>query len=288
MTAIYTRELKSLYTTMSGYLAAAFLLLFCGVYTMAYGLNYGYPNFEYVMQGMSFALLFAVPVLTMRSMAGERRQGTEQLLYSLPVSSAAITLGKYLAMLSAFALPAAVMALYPLLLSLYGAVSLVTAYSALAGFLLLGAALLAIGLFLSSLTEHQAVAAAMSFAVLLGNYFLASLADLSSTSVWAALGLLLAAALCAWLIVRRLTGRLWPAMLTFAALCALGGGLAAFAPDALTNFLPVLLDKISFFALYDAFIDGVFDVGALVTYLAATAVFLYLTVQSLEKRRWLG
>lgn len=85
MTAIYQRELRSYFHGMTGYVFIAFLLLFSGIYTMFYNLSSGYPNFEYVLQAMTIIFLIAIPILTMRVIAEERRQKTDQLLYTLPV-----------------------------------------------------------------------------------------------------------------------------------------------------------------------------------------------------------
>ena len=129
MTAIYERELRSYFNGMTAYVFVAFLLLFAGIYAMLYNLNNGYPNFEYVLQSMTIIFLIAIPILTMRVIAEERRQKTDQLLYALPVGMTRVVLGKYLALLTVVALPCAIMVLYPVLLSTFGAVSFRTAWS---------------------------------------------------------------------------------------------------------------------------------------------------------------
>ena len=144
MTAIYKRELRAGFTGMANYVFIAFLLVFAGLYTMLYNLNGGYPNFEYVLQSMSIIFLIAIPILTMRAIAGEWRQHTDQLLYSLPIGMTRVVLGKYLAILTVVAVPCLIMAVYPLLLSAFGTVTFATAYGALIGFFLLSAALSAI------------------------------------------------------------------------------------------------------------------------------------------------
>lgn len=224
MKAVYMREIRSCFTGLTGCVFAAFLLLFAGIFTMIYNLNYGYASFEYAMGNMPFVFLVIVPILTMRTLASEKREHTDLLLYSLPVNMTRVVMGKYAALLTMFALPVAVICLYPLVLSLYGNVYLPAAYAAVAAFLCLGAALLAVGMFISSLTESQAVAAGICFAVLLINYFLAELA---------------------------------PA-----------------------------LESFSLFERYYEFMDGVFDLRTIVFYVTVAGVFCFLTVQSMEKRRW--
>ena len=85
MTAVFKREVSSYFKGVLGYLFAAFTLMFCGIYTMSYNLSGSYSNFEYVLDSISFLYIVAVPVLSMRTVAEEKRQRTDQLLYSLPI-----------------------------------------------------------------------------------------------------------------------------------------------------------------------------------------------------------
>ncbi len=180
MRAVFRHELSSYFTGVTGYVFSAFLLLFTGIYTMVYNLQSASVHFEYVLGSMSFVFLIIVPILTMRVLAEERRQKTDQLLYSLPLTMTQVVLGKFTAMLVVFAVPMAVICLYPVVLSAYGNVYLPAAYGAIVGFFFLGMALLAIGMYISSVTESQAVAAGLCFVVMLMNYFLSDLAGFAS------------------------------------------------------------------------------------------------------------
>lgn len=153
MRAVFRHELSSYFTGVTGYVFSAFLLLFTGIYTMVYNLQSASVHFEYVLGSMSFVFLIIVPILTMRVLAEERRQKTDQLLYSLPLTMTQVVLGKFAAMLVVFAAPMAVICLYPVVLSAYGNVYLPAAYGAIVGFFFLGMALLAIGMYISSVTE---------------------------------------------------------------------------------------------------------------------------------------
>lgn len=286
MGAIYEREFKSYFYTMTGYLVCAFLLMFAGVYTMAYNLNYGYSNFEYVLQGMSFIFMIVVPILTMRSVAEERRQKTDQLLYALPVSMTRIVLGKYFAMLTVFLLPTAIIALYPLLLSAFGTVSFITAYGALVGFIFMGAAFIAVGLFISSLTENQAIAAVLCFLALLVNYFLTATTDFVSESSTASFVAVTVIIVLIGLLLRFMTKNTFVSVVTFLVLEAGNVAVLAFAPDKLSGLLTTAMEKLSLFDRFDTFVNGVFDITSLVFYLVIAGIFLFFTVQSLEKRRW--
>lgn len=166
MCAIYKKELRAYLTSMTGYIFMAVLLAVTSLYYVANCLVGGYPVFGAILSSVYFVLLIIVPVLTMRSMAEEKRQKTDQLLMTAPVSLWKIVLGKYLAMVTIFLISMAILCLYPLILLQFGSVSLPMAYTAILGYTLFGAACLAIGLFLSAVTESQVIAAVLTFGVL--------------------------------------------------------------------------------------------------------------------------
>ena len=155
MIAILKHELKLYFHSLTAYVFGAFLLLIVGIGSMLYNLQAAVSNFEYVLSfsGMVFAVI--VPILTMRVIAEERKQKTDQLLYSLPISTTRIILGKYLALLVLYLIPLAIISMYPLIFSKYGEVYLLTSYGSLIAYFLMGAALIAIGVFVSSLTENM-------------------------------------------------------------------------------------------------------------------------------------
>ena len=122
MLAIFRRDLHAYAVTMTGRVFVAFILVFMGIYVMVYNLNGGYGNFEYVLSELTIVYLVGVPVLTMRCFAEERRSHTDQLLYALPLSSAKIVVGKYLAMLCVLAVPLVASCAVPLILAQLGEV----------------------------------------------------------------------------------------------------------------------------------------------------------------------
>jgi len=231
MKAIFQREFKSYFTSITGYAFAAFLLLIIGIYTMSVCLVGYYPNYEYVLGNTAFIFLLIVPIVTMKTFAEERKQKTDQLLYALPLGMPRIVIGKYLALLAVFTVPLIPASLYPLILMQYGSLSLRVIFTAMLGFLLLGASLLAIGMFISSLTESQPLAAGITFLIILINF--------------------------------------------------LSSSLASYLPIGST-----LITALSLFDRLDNFVYGILNVGDIIFYLSAVALFLFLTVQSLEKRRW--
>lgn len=159
MSAIFKREFRSYMNNVIGYGFIAFLLLFAGVLIVVNNVLLASAHFEYTMSILQIVLIVAIPVLAMRAIAEEKRSRVDLLIYSLPLKLSSVVLGKYFAMLAVFSIACGILALYPLVLRLFGLVALTSAYVSLLGFWLLGAALLALCLFLSSLTESQIIAA---------------------------------------------------------------------------------------------------------------------------------
>lgn len=286
MKAVFLRELKSYAATMTGWVFVAFVLLFMGIYTMIYNLNYGYANFEYVLSALTFVYLIAIPLLTMRCFAEERRQHTDQLLYSLPLSSAKIALGKYGAMLVVLAIPLAVSCTYPLILTIFGSVYFPTAYASILAFFLLGAALTAIGMFASSLCESQVTAAVVCFGFLLVDYFLTTLSSYvpSGVKTTCMMMTLLIVLLAIGLTLLTRNGLLAVVLAVVAEAALLI--TAAVNGEALDGLVVDLFSSLSLFDRFSSFVNGIFDITSVVFYLAVAAVFVFLTVHSFEKRRW--
>lgn len=286
MKAIFKHEVRAYCHALSAYLFCAFLLLFIGVGSMLYNIEAAVASFEYVLQFVSIGLTVIIPVLTMRSFAEEKRQKTDQLLYSLPLTTWEIVAGKYAAMLIVFLAPLIVTAAYPLIFSQYGEVYLLTAYGSLFAFFLMGAALIAVGMFISSLTDSQGFAAGISIALFLFNYYSVTLAENISASYFgAALGVgILALALGA--VVYHLTKSL---TIGYGAgmLLLIAAIITVFVDaSALARLLPSAMEALSLFGRFSSFVNGVFDMTSVVFYLSVIAFFLLLTVQSLEKRRY--
>jgi ABC-2 type transport system permease protein len=286
MLAVLKRELRSYFTGLTGYVFIAAILLFGGIFTNIVVLKNYYPNFEYVLTNMAVVYVIAVPILTMRSMAEERRNNTDKLLYSLPVSMMRVVIAKYLAMLVVLLVPVAILALYPITLSFYGTIYVKSALSTLVGFYCLGAALLALGLFLSSLTDNQMVAAMLSLAAVLALYLLSQIIGKISASAAASYGALaiLAAlvSVIAWLLTRSIpmTATVAVVLEAFALIVYL------VAPDALENTLPTVVRQLSVFERFSVFSGGAFDLTAILYDLSLSAVFVCFTGLTLEKGRW--
>ena len=285
MAAIYRKELRLYFGSMLGWVITAILLLFAGLFTVAFHLLSGNTDFSLVLLSMQWVLIFTVPFLTMRSIAQERHTRTEQLLYSLPLSIWEIVLGKFFAMLTVFLLPTAVTALYPLIIGGMGEVSLASAYTALLGYVLMGAALIAVCTYLSSLFENQITAAVVSIAALVLIYLMNSVSGfLPSGAIGSLIGCMLLL-LCLGALVWRAASNRNLGWIVSAVSILLMALLYLLRASLFEGLLPRLLTRIDLFARFGGFSNGRIDLVGIVFYASVSLFFLFLTVQSMEKRR---
>ena len=286
MKAIFIHELKSYFHSLTAWVFAAFLLCFVGIGAMMYNIQAAVSNFEYVLSFANLIFVVIVPILTMRVIAEERRQKTDQLLYSLPITTFQVIAGKYAALLMLYAIPLAVISLYPLIFAQFGDVYLPTSYGSILAFFILGAALIAVGMFISSLTDNQGLAAGIGIAAILLNYYSVSLSEyVSSTAVGSMIALVVLILLLG-LVIRYLTRNGNLAYWISFALIALVMVLFFFDNTVFEGLLPEIMTTLSLFSRFTVFVNGVFDMTAIVYYLTVIVFFLFLSVQSLEKRRY--
>ena len=286
MGAIFRHELRNYFHSLTAYVFGTFLLAVVGLGSVLYNLQAAVSNFEFVLSFASIIFVVIVPILTMRTMAEERRQRTDQLLYSLPITTTQVVLGKYLALLVVYLIPLAVISLYPLLFSQFGDVYLPTSYGSLFAFFLMGAALLAVGMFLSSLTDNQGFAAGIGVAAILLNYYSVSLAEYTSSTAMGSLIALYVIALLLGVVIHNLTRNENLAYgVTLVLITALS--VAYFVnSSAFEGLLPDIMTKLSVFRQFNSFVNGAFDLTAIVYYVSVMEFFLFLSVQSMEKRRY--
>ena len=286
MIAILKHELRLYFHSLTAYVFGAFLLVMIGVGAMLYNINAAYSNFEYVLSFSSLIFAVIVPILTMRVIAEERKQKTDQLLYSLPISTTKIILGKYVALLVLYLIPLAVVCMYPLIFSQYGDVYLLTSYGSLLAYFIMGAALIAIGVFISSLTENQGFAAGIGIAAILFNYFSVSLAEYATaTAIGSAIVLFILAGLLGW-IIYHLTKNSNLGYIVGLGLMAVVVAFYFIDGSKLEGLIPDVMKTLSLFDRFETFVNGVFDLTAIVYFVSIIVFFLFLSVQSLEKRRY--
>ena len=287
MAAIYKRELKSYFQSMVGCVFIAFLVAFTGIYFMAYNLNAGYPYFYYTLSGSLIVFLVGIPLITMKSFSEERKNKTDQLLLTAPVSLSKIVAGKYLAMVSVLAVPNLIFCIFPLIIKMQGISYLIVDYISIGVFFLLGCVYIAIGMFLSALTESQIIAFITSFGVLLVLYLWDGiLSFLPSSAISGVFGIIILLTLAA-AYIQSMTGN-WVISggieLIGVAACVVTYILkSSLFENILTKFLGNL-------ALANVFTDitssSIVDVSGIILYLSVIAIFIFLTVQAIQKRRW--
>lgn len=286
MSAVLKHELRKAFNSLTVYLFCAALLCFVGVGAMYYNILYSVANFEYALSLVTIGLVVIIPVLTMRSFAEERKQKTDQLLYSLPLKTWQIVGGKFLSLAIMFLLPMAIICIYPLIFSLYGDVYMPASYGSIFAFYIMGCALIAIGMFVSSLTDSQGFAAGIAIVLFLFNYYSVTLAEqVSATSLGSMIALCIIAALIGF-VVKVLTKNNAIALCVGAVLVIATIVLYFVIPDSFEGLLADIMETFSLFDRYSSFTNGVFDLTALVFYFSVMALGFFLTIQSLEKRRY--
>ena len=270
MKAIYKRELRSYFNSMIGYIFIAFFVAFMGFYFMAYNLYNGYPYFSYTLSATITIMLIAVPILTMKSFAEDRKTKTDQLLLTAPVSVTQIVLGKYLAIIKA-----------------NGQAYLLTDYSTILAFFLMGCIFIAIGMFISALTESQIIAAVGTFGILfvlcLWSDLITFLPSSSGGTVAGILIFITALALIIW----GMTKNWFMAAIVEAVGCAVFLLLYIIDDSIFQNGLSAILSRIDIRNAFNNFAsNNIFDITGLIFYLSMSFIFVFLTVQVLLKRRW--
>lgn len=235
MFAIYKRELRSYFNSFIGFLFIGVTLFFQGLYYTVYNLLYGYPYYSYVVSSTVFLFLISVPILTMRILAEERHNKTDQLILTAPVSVGGIVMGKFLAVTTIFAIPTLISCVYPLLLTQYGTVPLGHCYLSLLAFFLYGVASIAISLMVSSVTESQVIAAVLGFGILFLGYMMSSICSIISSS---------------------------------------------------GNLLTYILGLFDMYTPFAELLNGTLNLDAVVYFLSLTGLALFLTAQSIQKRRY--
>lgn len=286
MIAVCKHELSSHFHSLTAYIFSAFLLAFVGIGAMLYNIQSAVANFEYVLSFVCLGFVVIIPILTMKAVAEERRQKTDQLLYSLPITASQIMIGKYLALLVVYLVPLVVISFYPLIFARFGEVYLLTSYGSMFAFFMMGAAFIAIGMFISSLTDNLGFAAGIAILVILLNYYSVTLAEyVSSTAIGSAAALIVAAVLLGF-VIRYLTRNDKLAVGCGAVLSIAVAGLYVMDSAAFEGLLPDIMKQLSLFERFYKFVNGVFDLTGIVYYVTVTVFFLFLSVQSLEKRRY--
>lgn len=287
MLAVYKRELRAYMNNVYGWLFMAIFLLFTGYMMFQNNLYDGMPEFELTLSASQYALLLLIPILCMRSMAEDRHNKTDMFYLSLPMKTSSVVLGKYFAMLTVYAIPCVILCVYPPVLGAFGPVNYLVAYLSILLYLILGAALIAVCQFLSSLTDNLVIAAVLgvlAVAVLLFAPFLSYVIPL--TAIASFIGFVVLALLLAG-VAFLATHNLNVTAITAAAAVVPLSVVYILSRSSFEGLFPSLLRFISPFAHFATFCQfGTFSVQSLILLLSYPVLFVFLTVQSADKKRW--
>lgn len=288
MLAVYKKELKSYFNSMIGYIFIAFLLFLVSMFFCLYNLFYGSPLLRNTLSGVSFVFFIIVPVLTMRIMADEKRQKTDQLLYTAPVKISSIVIGKYMSMLTVLLIPILIIGIYPLIMGMYGksSTSYAMDYISLLGFFLMGALYLSIGLFLSTLTESQVIAAVMTFAILMLTYFIGGLLSMVPGTAAASLVGFSIVLVVVGLLIYMMTKNVIVASVTACVLEIIMIVLYFAKKSLFEGAFTTVFSVFNCSSRLNNFLYGIFDISGIMYYVTGSILFIFLTVQAVQKSRY--
>lgn len=232
MLAVFKREFKAYFQTPIGFIILAAYYFFLGLYFyMIY--SYGSPETETIIMAMSTVVVFSVPIITMRLMSEDRRQKVDQALLTAPVSLTGIVMGKFLAAMALFAVGFLPTVVFEIIVASYVSVNILYFLYAFLGMMLLGGALIAIGMFISSLTESSVISAILTLVINILVLYMSSFASMIKT-----------------------------------------------------EFISSILEKAAFITIFENFGEKVFSISDIVYFLSIIVAFVFLSIRSLEKRRW--
>ncbi len=287
MLAVYKRELRAYFTSSTGFIFMGFFLLLSGFFYAMTNLFGASPNYNSVLGSITFIFLIVVPILTMRLMPDDKRQRTDQLLLTSPLSLTGIILGKYLAAVTVFLLTLLITCIYPIILTFFGDIAVWEIVGGYIGFLLLGSAFISIGLFVSSLTDNQVIAAVITFSALLFMWIIDWVTQGLPTDRVSGIIFASILALAAGAFVYFNTRNIYVGVVT-----TLVGAAIIVATFFLADkyffdgFIVRVFEWFSLLKRYDEFQMGILSLSPIVYYLTFSAAFIYLTIRVLEKKRW--
>lgn len=233
MTAILKRELGSFFTSAVGYVVMAVYYFFAGLFFYYYCLESNSKDMATIFSNMFMITVLVIPIITMKSFAEEKRQKTDQALLTSPLGLGEIVIGKFLGAFIMFLCCMVIYVLFAFTLSVYSAPDWSVFIGNLLGTILLGGAMIAINIFISSLTESMTISAVVGMCAGLAIFFVDSIAELVSIS-----------------------------------------------------WISTAISSLSFVGHYQNFTTGILSVSDMVFFLSVIALFNFLALRVLEKRRW--
>ncbi|MCL2286649.1 MAG: ABC transporter permease [Firmicutes bacterium] len=286
MLAIYRKEMRAYFTHMMGYVFLAFMLLVIGIgFALANVLSMS-ANFHRALESATMFFFILIPVLTMRLFSEEARQKTDQLIFTSPLSIVSIVVGKFFAAFSLFLLAMGITVIMPVMISRFGEVPVSHVAGTYIGFALIGAACIAVGVFISVLTDNQIIAAVMTIAAIFVMFIINAVAAMMPTTTFASFMfvlLVIAAVVAIWYNATR---KIIATVIVAVIALAFAGGLYMFNNLIFDGIIVRVLLWFSLFGRFENFSRGILNINDIVYYISFSALFVYLTVNVIEKRRW--
>lgn len=286
MLAVYKKELRGYLISMIGYVFVAFILLILGIYFTAYNLQYASPDFGATLNSVTFIFLIITPILTMKILAEEKKNKTDQLLLTAPVSVWKVVLGKYLSMVTMYLIPVVIAGFYPLIMGRYGTVSYAMAYTALLGFFFLGCAQIAVGMFLSSVTESQVIAAVLTFGVLFCSFMMDGITSFFSDTAITSMMAFLVLVIILGVIIYQMTKSVVLSAGVSGVLAVVTLVVYIIKPTVYSGLIQKVLGLLAISNQFDNFVGGILDMTGILYMLSVICIFVFLTIQCIQKRRW--
>ncbi len=290
MLAVFRRELKAYFSSPIGFIFMGFFILISGVFfALTFLLNPSPARYADLLSSLTLIFLFLVPILTMRLLTEETRQKTDQLLLTSPLTVTGIVMGKYLAAVGVFFLTLLVTVVYPVIMSFFalGGLAWAQIVGGYIGFFLLGSSFIAVGLFFSSLTDNQIVAAMETFAALLLIWILDVISASVPSSAQSGLVFLAIMAVFLALLVFFSTRSAIATAATGVAAAAAVVLLYLFTRGLFEGLIAKVLAWFSLLRRYNDFTLGILNLSPIVYYISFCGAFVFLTMRMIEKRRWM-
>ncbi len=286
MSAIFKREMKMYFSSMIGYVFIAFFVLVTAIYFSLLNILSLSPQFEYVFSSVIMMFLILAPILTMRLLSEETKQKTDQLLLTSPVSVTGIVLGKFFAASAVFLIALLITAIFPIILSVYGTIATAQIIGSYVGFFLLGNCFIAVGLWISSMTDNQIVSAVATFVAVFLLLMVETIVSSASGSLAFSFMFAVIVALLIALYFYNNTKDKGISACIFVVEAAILAVLYFKKPGVFYGLAGNFAYMFAVLTRYNNFAMGIFDIGSVVYFISFICVFLYFTVRVIEKRRW--
>jgi len=287
MSAVFKKEFTGYFKSIMGYIFIGVFVLLIGIFFVLINIGGQSSDFSYTLNSTSIIFLIIMPILTMRLFAEETRQNTDQLLYTAPLSLGRIVIAKFFAAFALYLIALALTIIFPLSVAAFSPdMPVAKIVGALLGYALLGSCLISVGLMVSALTDNQIIAAVGTFAAVLIFFILDSISNNAPQDRMSCIVFILALIVALALFIRFGMGTLLGAIL-FAVIAAIACAAAFLMNNAVFDgSIAKILSWVSLMSRFGNFGKGVLNISDIVYYISFTAVFVYLTMSVIERRRW--